>query len=404
MRIVHRLLTLAGFVVCATAAFADDVQFIGSTSIPGDAVDKSGLTDTLAGGFPHNRLGCFGSGICYSGRDHRYLTLPDRGPADGATTFHCRVQVFDITVDPTAPAGQRVKADFQNTIMLTTESGQPLVGDQTAVGKGNGDVLNAVRFDSEGIAVAADGTFFVSDEYGPCVDHFTADGKRLKRMLPPAKFINPVSSGEPAQEMPPHSTTGRQSNRGMEGLTLLPGGQQLVGVMQSPLLQDGALDDAGKRAGLNIRMVEMPGDGVGTTREWVYRLDAGGNGVSELLAINDHEFLVLERDSTSGKAAKFRRVFRVDVAHATDVSGVQRLPKGELPAEIVPVTKKLLLDFVDPKFNLGGADGSGMPEKIEGMTWGPPLADGRRLLIVTSDNDYSDKNPSWIWAFAVKLD
>ena len=42
-----------------------------------------------------------------------------------------------------------------------------------------------------------------------------------------------------------------------------------------------------------------------------------------------------------------------------------------------------------------------MPEKIEGLAFGPDLEDGRRLLLVTSDNDFVSQNPSYIYAFAV---
>ena len=229
----------------------------------------------------------------------------------------------------------------------------------------------------------------------------------MRRTLAPAKFLNPVSSGDPKEEMPPHSNSGRQNNRGLEGLTLLPDGHRFMAILQNPLLQDGALGDDGKRAGFNVRMLEMPAgeDAMPLKcREFVYRLEAGNTGVSEILAISDHEFLVLERDGTSGADAKFRWIFKVNINGATDVSDVERLPQGELPATIIPVRKRLLMDFMNPKFDLAGSGGEGMPEKIEGMTFGPSLADGRRLLIVTSDNDFSAKNPTWIWAFAVAFD
>src|SRR6185503_18085073 len=69
---------------------------LGTASVPGAAVDFSNLTDVLAGGVPHNRLGSFGSGIAYSGRDDLYYATDDRGPADGAVAFHCRVQSLQI--------------------------------------------------------------------------------------------------------------------------------------------------------------------------------------------------------------------------------------------------------------------------------------------------------------------
>jgi hypothetical protein len=42
-----------------------------------------------------------------------------------------------------------------------------------------------------------------------------------------------------------------------------------------------------------------------------------------------------------------------------------------------------------------------MPEKLEGLCFGPRLPDGRRTLIVTSDNDLKAEQASWFWVFAV---
>ncbi len=58
----------------------------------------------------------------------------------------------------------------------------------------------------------------------------------------------------------------------------------------------------------------------------------------------------------------------------------------------------LFLDFTDAKFGLAGAS---MPEKIEGLTFGPDLPDGRHLHIVTTDDDMKADDPSVFWAFAI---
>jgi len=58
----------------------------------------------------------------------------------------------------------------------------------------------------------------------------------------------------------------------------------------------------------------------------------------------------------------------------------------------------MVVDFMDRRHKLAGPE---MPEKIEGLAFGPDLADGRKLLVVTSDNDLKDDVPSHIWLFAV---
>ena len=81
-----------------------------------------------------------------------------------------------------------------------------------------------------------------------------------------------------------------------------------------------------------------------------------------------------------------------------DVSGVETLPAGELPREIRGATKRLVIDLLSPAFGLAGES---FPEKVEGLAFGPDLPDGRRTLVVTTDNDFKDGAPSWVWVFAL---
>jgi Esterase-like activity of phytase len=61
------------------------------------------------------------------------------------------------------------------------------------------------------------------------------------------------------------------------------------------------------------------------------------------------------------------------------------------------VQKTLFIDLLDPAFNLAPT----IPEKIEGLAWGPDLPDGRHVLNVISDNDLSPSLATQIYAFAI---
>jgi hypothetical protein len=141
----------------------------------------------------------------------------------------------------------------------------------------------------------------------------------------------------------------------------------------------------------------------GKTREYVYVLDAinRGQGVSEILAINDHEFLVVERDNRSNlqsppQAPTRKTIYKIDITGASDVSGIT-LPDGALPIGVVPVQKSLFIDLLDPAFNLAPT----IAEKIEGLAWGPDLPDGRHVLYVVSDNDLNPNLATQIYSFAI---
>ncbi len=388
-----RFLLSGVLVLTAWASVQAEIKLVGSATIPGDALDLSGLKGTFNDGTPVNRLGGLGSAIAYTGRDHLYLLASDRGPLDGATDYPCRVHLLEIVVQPDQQPP--IAVQLRATVLLKNEAGQPLVGSLTAIDAEKPE--RSLRFDPEGVRVGPRGTWFISDEYGPYLYEFDAQGNRLRSLPIPKRFQPFKPSSRPDQELPPHNLTGRQPNRGLEGLALTPDGRKLLAALQSPLIQDGALDANNKRVGIHVRFLEIDLTD-GKTRELVYPLENPSLGISEIVAVNDHEFLVLERDGKAGASAQFKKIFRIDIREASDVSSIERLPSTTLPNGVKAIRKELFLDLLDPRFGLAGES---TPEKHEGLALGPDLPDGRRLLLVTVDNDFVASVPTIIHAFAV---
>jgi hypothetical protein len=375
----------------AAASARADVALVGVGTLPGDARDKSGLKGAAADGTPNDRFGGAGSAIAYTGRGDEYVLASDRGPKDGTVAFAGRMHRMTVRVTPGAK--EPVALALTSTTLLTDEAGRPLDGALAAF-EADAPEKNR-RFDAEGVRVGRDGAVYISDEYGPLVCRFDARGKRERCLPVPPKFVAPGPGKTAAEEM--KAASGRVPNRGMEGLAISPDGATLYGIMQGPLIQDGALNAKGERVGRNCRLLQLD-VATGETREFVYPLDDPQYGVSEILAVSDREFLVLERDGLGGKDAKCKKLFRIDLTGATDVSGVERLPAGALPAAVAPVKKEPFLDLLSPKFGIAGDD---CPEKFEGLAFGPDLPDGRRLLLVTADNDFVAEKPFRVYAFAV---
>lgn len=400
----HTLLNaILASALCACISLASAaVTFIGEGSIPGTATDQSGLSGLLEDGVtPKNLVGGFGSAITYSGKDNLYLATPDRGPADGATTYIDRLYTIKIALTKIGANQYEVKPSVISTRLMRMNGHDYFTGFSAAFDETGS--TESLRFDPEGVRASRCGkTAFVSDEYGPYLYEFDLhSGKRVRSLNLPNKFLIDIPFPTPASgtnlELV-HSAFGRQANRGMEGLAISPDGSKLYGIMQSALLQDGALNDAFSRRGINNRIVEIDIDS-GEVREFLYQLDDRSYGVSEILAINDHQFLVLERDGNAGSAALFKKAIKIDIAGATDIRAVKQLPQtGSLPAGVTPVSKTEFLNLLDPAFGLAGAS---FPEKIEGLAFGPNLEDGRHLLIVTNDNDFAQAQPSRFFAFAI---
>ena len=416
IRVVGTTLAVLALTTCALSVpvvspppVTPGIALIGKGLVSASALDKSGLTGNICqAAVPANCVsksifGGFGSDLTYTGHDNVFIAAPDRGPFDGLTDvpYVDRFHFLHITTDLDAPF-PNIQTVLLDTRILKNESNQAFVGAAGAF------VLNndfaTLRLDPEGIRVGANGTFYISDEYGPYLFEFDRQGHLLRRLALPSRFAIANPNSDPNAELL-GNTAGRQGNRGMEGLAISPDGRFLFGMMQNALLQDhGLTPGTTDRFGLNNRILKMDVL-TGETHEYVYVLEAinRGQGVCELLAINDHEFLVVERDNRSNlqsppQAPTRKKIYKIDLTPATDVSGIDSLPAGALPVGVVPVTKTLFIDLLDPVFNLTPT----IAEKIEGLAWGPDLGDGRHVLYVISDNDLNPTIDTQLYSFAIE--
>src|SRR6266481_1700888 len=271
-----------------------------------------------------------------SGYQGTFYMLPDRGfNVTGTSDYRARVNKLFITFkpldDPAAvPVAERqnsVAATLTDTILLTDAAGQALTGlDPDGIRRAaNGlpDLPQAsngrVSIDSESLALLADGSFLIGDEYGPYVYRFSPAGRLLAAIRPPEAFLpkrkgkdhfasNNPGPGAQAPE-PPDPETGRANNQGFEGLTLTPpGGKFLVVALQSATRQDGGTSPETRRYSRLLYYDVADRERPRLVREYVVPLPlfetADGKrrvaAQSELLALDETFFLLLCRDSGNG--------------------------------------------------------------------------------------------------------
>lgn len=384
-----------------------------------NTLDLSGLSGTLENGSDAAAVfGGIGSGLAWAG-GNTFLALPDRGPnatawnaaVDNTTSYISRFQTLSLGLNQNFN-GSSYSYSLSSSLNATTllSSSTPLAygaitpGNNSA-GKyyftgrsdnfsaGNSTNPNNGRLDPEGIRVSNDGkSVFISDEYGPYVYQFDRlSGARTNTFALPGAFAAANLSPQGATEISGNSS-GRVANKGMEGLAITPDGKTLVGFMQSPLAQDGG--DGGRAN--RIVTIDIA---TGTTRQYVYdNYLADKNKTynsSEILAINDHEFLVLERDGKGlgdGSKAVIKRVYKIDLSGATDIGALNGGAgiSGESDLLAHAVGKTLFLDLVTSLKAAGFAETS-IPAKLEGMSFGEDILEGSTLyhtLYIANDNDF----------------
>ena len=370
--------------------------------------------------------------------------LPDRGyNVEGTTDYNTRINRIDFTLAPTA-AGATPPTDKQqagmdaklaDTVLFTDEEGKSFTGldpesgiraatktmpalPQARTGK--------ISLDPEAAVLLKDGSMIVSDEYGPYIYHFSAEGKMISATQPPKAFLpmrkgelnfssNNVGEGGTKPE-PKDPDTGRQNNQGFEGLSLTPDGKFLIALLQSATRQDGG-DSSSTRMNTRALVYDASDvDHLKLVHEYVVPLptfDSKGKvavaAQSEILALSDKSFLMIARDSNNGQGVKgdtsvYRKIDLVDLSAATDIAksefdGVKPVaPKGVVDASVKVAAVTSFIDINDSKdlarFGLhNGApnDKNNLSEKWEAMSIAPvldPATPDDYFLFVANDNDF----------------
>lgn len=254
--------------------------------------------------------------------------------------------------------------------------------------------------DLEGIAPAPEGRLFLSSE-GEDVNpdrpalglyEYTRDGRFVRKIHVPAAY------------------TGARNNAAFEGLSVSPDRRQLFAATEGSLRQDGPV--ATFTGGSINRILVYDLEDESSPREYAYRTEpvprlpeqggaTGDNGISEILAVGKDDLFVLERayvsDAGTGtRSANAIRLYRVHLGTEGLITG--RWSLTETPPESV-LAKTLVLDLstvaaaLHPRLkNL---------ENFEAMSLGPTLPDGRRTLLLISDNNCSDTQVSALVVLAL---
>ncbi len=232
--------------------------------------------------------------------------------------------------------------------------------------------LDDYGLDPEGLVVLSDGSFWVSDEYGPHMVHFNSEGVEIGR-------INPFANDDRNSYTLPAEFAYRRANRGMEGLAITPDEKTLFGIMQSTM----DLPTKAVRS-LDITRIVSVNLETGAVSQYLYQQEKNANSNSELMALSAHEFILIERDGsflyggpngTEGATPDaMKHVYRIDISAATDLEAIdtsdaaltqdadlgllingntleqQVLADGDWSTltgyGIVPVTKSLVVDMV----------------------------------------------------------
>lgn len=192
---------------------------------------------------------------------------------------------------------------------------------------------------------------------------------------------------------------GVRKNAFFEGLSYADHYKTLFASLEEPLYQDGAQSHFEYDQALT-RILKFDVNKKKNTAQYAYKLDAlpinptvesdwNLNGISEILAVNSHTLLVMERAWAKGRDDhSFVKLYLVDLDDAENVadypSFITHPPK--------PLNKKLLFDFDSLSMHI---------DNIEGVTFGPKLPNGHDSLIFCVDNNFGKTQIQQFFLFEI---
>ncbi|MBL8631514.1 MAG: esterase-like activity of phytase family protein, partial [Rhodospirillaceae bacterium] len=383
------------------------------------------------------------------------FALPDRGPNGiGAVSFSDyagRISAFNIGFTPyTGTANLPAAVTSQNQLTFTANGGitlrdfngnvttgfDPGTGSASVItqngiqlpGQTSGTAAGKISLDAEGVRFLRDRSFYVSDEYGANVYYFNAAGQLQGVIRPPNALLPRDAAGNLSYSSLVDPVTGRRPNQGLEGVAVTPDGKKLVTLLQSAAMQD---SNSNQQTRTNTRLmiydISASKTPTNPTAEYVMQLPTytlAGNGAaanrtaaqSEILALNDTQFLVLSRDGlglgTGTGNPVFKSIMLIDTASATNIAGTTfetaangavSPAGGALTSSIRPVSQVQLVNMLNStqlaKFggNLNNVTPNRLTiaEKWEGMALAPVLDQASPqdfFLFVGNDNDFLATN------------
>jgi 3-phytase len=361
-RLVAIVLSVAALLATGAAAAppghtrAPALEFLGQQVLPTDT-QFAGTTFGGLSGFAHDER----RGVFYALSDDQ---------------VNMRFYTLRIGVSSGAPAVEIVAVT-----PLLDPSGQPFA---------------SFSADPEGLALTKDDTLVLTSEgfatrlIDPWVREFGLDGRQLRELPVPDAF-DPNAAG----------TRGVRQNLGFESAATAPNGRFLFTGTEAALAQDGPPATVG--AGSPARILRYNLQRRALDRQYVYWTDPiaeppvpatqfAVSGLVELLPLNNQFLLAMERSFSVGApdTGNTIKLYGVALPGADDVNGFDSL--ATLLGGLQPVAKTLLLDL----------DALGIPlDNVEAMAFGPDLPDGRRSLILVSDNNFAPAQFTQFLLFAV---
>ncbi len=309
-----------------------------------------------------------------------WWALSDNGFGGKWNSSDYRLCIYLFDVRPRTEAG----TDSRNALQAIVELSDPAKFFPWRIADENSEerLLTGLDADPESLVTMPDESFWIGDEFGPWLMHFSVDGELL---APPVELPDNLRSVDHPLAITRADIPRLAHSRGLEALDLAGDNQTLVTILEGTVGGDPAK---------TLRVLRYDtAAGKWLTPTLIYELDPDTSSVTDMSRIDGNRFVVIERDDQQGDLARAKRVYSIDLDRAA-------------PGK--PLQKKLVIDLL----SIGNSRGlvvtspAGAPFRFPYLTTESIQVLDRKHVVIVNDNNYPATGgrganvkdaTEWIW-------
>ncbi|WP_288401563.1 esterase-like activity of phytase family protein [uncultured Acinetobacter sp.] len=238
--------------------------------------------------------------------DDSYMAMADNGFGTQDNSADFLLRIYKIKADFRSKTKGTGQVTVQNFIQLRDPNKR--ISFEIVNGNTADRLLTGADFDPESMQRAADGTYWIGDEFGPYLLHFSAQGILLDAPIP---LPNPLNSTQELRS--PQNQFNKaninyveplvQRSGGFEGMAISPDGKYLYPLLEKPLVNDAT-------GQLLISQFDLQKKAYTGQYYW-FALNSKATNIGDFQLFNDKEGIIIERDASQNNLGGYKKLIRV---------------------------------------------------------------------------------------------
>ena len=304
--------------------------------------------------------------------DGTYMAMSDNGFGTQDNSADYLLRIYHIKPDFRSKSSGTGQVKVKSFIQLQDPNGLipfEIVNENTPA-----RLLTGADFDPESMQREADGSFWIGDEFGPYLLHFSQDGVLLDAPIP---LPHPTKAGIELRS--PQNQLNKlqinyveplvQRSGGFEGMAISPDGQYLYPLLEKPLKDDSTGQLIMSQFDLESKTY--------TGKYYLFTLDSKASAIGDFQLFSATEGVIIERDDTENNLGGYKKLIKIKLGEVG-----QAIAREEI-VDLMDIANPSLLYGTPREGDIATGERFGFPfQTIEDVI----IEDGSTITIFNDNN------------------